>query len=147
MDTNEVIGHQYVVITADQQLYIVVINIMWDSPDQYGRFCLRLGGMHLLMSYVGCIGTLMTGSGTEEVLSSTFGGVPKVLSGKKFHGNVHALRILVDGLLRSVFTQLKLNKVKPCTASMARERRTSKLWIICLFRPIFLINGYIREGG
>ena len=51
--------------------------------------CLR--GMHMMMSFVGAAGTLMQGSGLEEILKSTFAGVPKLLSGKKFSQNVRAL--------------------------------------------------------
>jgi len=36
------------------------------------------------MSFVGAVGTLMRGSGLEEILKSSFGGVPKLLSGRNF---------------------------------------------------------------
>lgn len=38
----------------------------------------------MLMSFVTVIGTLKKGLGLFEVLVSTFTGVPKMLSGKKF---------------------------------------------------------------
>ena len=47
--------------------------------------------MHILMSFVGAFGTLMSNSGLEELMSSTSGGVAKMLSGKKFPQNVRAL--------------------------------------------------------
>ena len=39
--------------------------------------------MHALTSFVGCVGTLMAESGFQEIMESTFGGVSKMLNGKK----------------------------------------------------------------
>ena len=62
------------------------------------NFLLRLGGMHLLISFVGCIGSLMANSGLEELLMSAFAGVSKMLAGKNFPMNVRALRMVVEEL-------------------------------------------------
>lgn len=44
---------------------------------------LRLGGMNMLMSFIRVIGTLMSGSGLEEVMNDkAFRGVSKMLTGK-----------------------------------------------------------------
>ena len=75
----ETTGQEYVVFTADQQLYRVAVYLMWENQVLFGNIYLRLGGMHLLMSYVGCIGPLMAGSGIVEVFSEAFGGVLKML--------------------------------------------------------------------
>ena len=96
------VGQEFVVFTADQQLYRVALNVIWNSPDKFSDICLRLGGMHFLMSYCSCIGLLMSASGFEEVLVSTFGGVKKMLTGKKFPNNVRAFRLLTEEVLRSV---------------------------------------------
>ena len=42
----------------------------------------------------------MTDSGLEEILNSSFGGVPNMLAGKRFPQNFRALRIVVEELLR-----------------------------------------------
>ena len=52
-------GQVYTVFTADQQLYRVMINILWVHPEMFHNFIPRLGGMHMLMSFVGCVGILM----------------------------------------------------------------------------------------
>ena len=52
--------------------------------EEFTNFVLRLGGMHLLMSFCGAVGTLLEGSSIAEILRSTFGGVNKMLTGKKF---------------------------------------------------------------
>ena len=48
------------------------------------------------MSFVGSVGTLMAESGLAEVMSAVFGGVPKMLSGKKFPQNMRALQLIVE---------------------------------------------------
>ena len=99
-------NQQYVIITCDEQLYRVVVQVMWGNPGIFYNICLRLGGMHLLMSFYGSIGTLMADSSLEKILSEAFAGVSKLmLSGKKFPQNVRALRLLVEELLRPVFEQ------------------------------------------
>ena len=87
-------GQEYSIFTCDQQLYRVTLDIIWTNPDRWKCFYPRLGGMHWLMSFVGCIGKLMENSGMEKVLSAAFAGVPKMLTGKKFPMNVRALRLL-----------------------------------------------------
>lgn len=68
----ETTGQEYVVFTADQQLYRVAVHVMWENQARFNNVYIRLGGMHLLMSYVGCIGSLMAGSGIVEVLSEVY---------------------------------------------------------------------------
>ena len=48
------------------------------------------------------VGTLMTDSGLEDILQTAFGGVAKMLSGKKFPQNIRALRMVVEELLRGI---------------------------------------------
>ena len=51
---------------------------------------LRLGGMHMLMSFMGSIGSLMADSGLTEIMQAAFTGVQKMLTGKKISQNVRA---------------------------------------------------------
>ena len=46
------------------------------------------------------MGTLMAGTGIQEILSTAFGGVLKMLTGNKYPQNVRAFRMLVEELLR-----------------------------------------------
>lgn len=68
-------GQQITVFTNDQQLYKVAVNVMWVYPEKFSLFIPRLGGMHMLMSFVGCVGILMDNSRLEDVLKSSFGSV------------------------------------------------------------------------
>ena len=51
-------------------------------------------GMHTLMSFIGCIGSLMNGSGLEELLSAAFKGVSHMLNGKAWPKAVRGLRMV-----------------------------------------------------
>ena len=58
--------------TWDLQLYKVTLDVKWAYPDRFSNVIPRLGGMHSLMSFVGCIGTLMENSGLSDILSPQF---------------------------------------------------------------------------
>ena len=93
-------GREFIVSTGDLQMNRVTVNILWAYPEQFGNIILRLGGMHMLMSFVGSVGTLMAGSGLYELLELTFADIQKMMTGKKVHQNVKALRIVTEELLR-----------------------------------------------
>ena len=84
------------------QLYKVGVDIMWANPQAFPNVILRLGGMHTLMSFAGCVGSLMNEAGLQEVLESSFAGVPKMLSGKKYPQNIRTMRMVAEELLRDV---------------------------------------------
>ena len=134
------------VYTCDEQLYRISLFVLFDQPDLFKNFFLRLGGMHLIMSYVGSIGTLMSGSGLEKILERIFGGVQKTL-GKKFPENVRALRLLTEELLRMFFLD---SPVDNCDSLMnileekATISKTSKFWVNALIKPVFLLMMYAR---
>ena len=68
-------------VTFDQPLWLkaqVIIN------KHNLKILCRLGGFHLLMSFLGSIGHLMKGSGLEEALELIYGNVPSLISGKAF---------------------------------------------------------------
>ena len=76
--------------------------------------------MHMLMSFVGCVGTLMADTELKEVMESAFGGVTKLLSGKNFPQNVRGLRLVVEELLRSISGRVRA-KMK-CSVFWKREQ-------------------------
>ena len=43
--TNEA-GQDISILTLDQQLYRVAIDIIWNDPQRWSKFVVRLGGMH-----------------------------------------------------------------------------------------------------
>ena len=103
--------------------------------------------MRMLMSFVGAVGYLMDGSGVEEILSSAFSGVTKMMSGKKYPQNVRALRILVEELLRP-----KLLNAEDCTMAelidylmtLSKQSKTARLWVECLIDQVFIMMAFVR---
>ena len=43
---------------------------------------LRPGAMHIIMSFLGCIGTLMKGSCLDVLVGAAFGGMNGIITGK-----------------------------------------------------------------
>ena len=89
-------GQTITIFTNDQQLYRADVNVTWVYPDLFTNFVPRLGCMHFLMTFIGAVGTLMGNTGLSEIMQTAFGGVPKMLTGKKFPQNMRALRMVVE---------------------------------------------------
>ena len=140
-------GQDYIVFTADLQLYRVAVNILWAYPEQFDNVVLRLGGMHTLMSFIGSIGSLMAESGLYELLDSTFAGVQKMMIGKKFPQNIRALRIVVEELLRPILTGdtvKDMHGLESILSDISNRSKTSHLWIDCVIKAVFIMMMYIR---
>ena len=101
---SEASGQPFTVFTLDQQHYRYAVEIQWSLPDVFppSAFLLRLGGMHMLMSFIGAVGNLMAETGLVDIMSPTFAGVHKMLLGKKFPMCMRALRMVVEVLLTPV---------------------------------------------
>ena len=61
----------------------------------------HLGGMHFLMSFIGCVRSLMAESCLVDILSCPFGGVDHMFTGYKCPQNVRALRLLVETVIQN----------------------------------------------
>ena len=72
-------GQQFAILTLDQQLYRYAVEIQWAFPELFppSSFFLRIGGMHMLMSFIGAVGNLMADTGLGDMMSSVFAGVQK----------------------------------------------------------------------
>ena len=89
-------------VTFDQPLYIKAAEIVAASED-LGKVFIRLGGFHLIMSYMGSIGNIMSGSGLEELWESVYAkdSVVHMMSGRAYS---RALRV-------NFLTQVALLKI------------------------------------
>lgn len=97
-------GQPFTVFTLDQQLYRYAVEIQWALPGAFPptTFLLRLGCMHMLISFIGAVGNLMAETGLVDIMSSTFAGVHKMLLGKRFPMCTRALRMVAEVLLTPV---------------------------------------------
>ena len=94
------------------------------------------------MSYCGGVGTLMAGTGIQEILNTEFGGVLKMLTGNKYPPNARSFRMLVEELLRPIFAKHHpecLDDLQEALDAIAAQSRTSKFWVDCLIKPVFTI--------
>ena len=83
----------FTVFTLDQQLYRYAVENQWALPDVFppSAFLVRLGGMHVLMSFIGTVGNLMTETGLADIMSSAFAGVHKPRSKSSEEQDMQAL--------------------------------------------------------
>lgn len=65
---------QKCIVTFDQPLFIKATDIVSqaDETDVLSTVIVRLGGFHLLMSYMGAVAKIMGGSGMEEIWEKVF---------------------------------------------------------------------------
>lgn len=93
------------VLTFDQPLWWKAMEIQQNEPPESNvcKIVLRLGGLHVEMSFLGCIGHIMGGSGIEELLETVYAenAVIHMLTGKAIS---RALRghILVETVLNAL---------------------------------------------
>lgn len=139
------------VLTCDQAIYKIVVDISFHQPELLTSVVAILGGMHFIMDFVGCVGTLMAESGLKEVLAASFGSVDKMLQGKKYPQNVRALRLLTEELLRSVLERegpdlTNMDDLDKVLDELAAQSRTTRLWVNNVIRPTFLMMMFCRAS-
>ena len=90
------------VLTFDQPLYWKALQISFSEDDNspLRSIVLRLGGLHTEMSFLGAIGTIMNGSGLEDLLELIYAKntVPHILSGKAISRAVRG-HLIIDAAL------------------------------------------------
>lgn len=67
MHISEKLGKKYTVITVDQALYFKLMDLKWSVPRYKDSVFPRLGGLHIAMNFMKCIGDHMNGSGVHEI--------------------------------------------------------------------------------
>ena len=139
-------GQEVTVLTSDQQLYRVMVDIVWSNPTRWQLFVPRIGGMHWIMNFVGCVGKLMEGSGLNKFMSSAFAGVEKMLIGKKFPMNVRALRKVTLELLKGHIDD-KITSYSDFLTFfeyISSRNVLAEHWVKNLIKPVLLMMLYIR---
>lgn len=121
------------------------MNITWAYPERFNNFILRFGGLHLLMNFIGCVGTLMTNTGLSDVMDYAFGGVSSMLAGKRFPQNFRAHRMIVEELFRGILQETdNPSDLMPILQSRAEQSNTTLLWVDVLIKPALLMMLFCR---
>ena len=99
------VGITTAVVTFDQPLWYKALAVV--KNEGLNIVC-RLGGFHLLMCFLGSIGTLMSGSGLEDVLETVYAPkvIPHIFSGKAFSTAVRGHMLVHCSLLQLMFDEL-----------------------------------------
>ena len=88
-------------ITFDQPLWLKAIEII--TAKSMNIVC-RLGGFHTMMSFLGSIGSMMKGSGLEEVLETVYGhnAVTHMITGKAVSRALHGHFLIEAALMNKL---------------------------------------------
>ena len=116
-------------------------QMTWWPANVWKNFSPDLGGMHLLMPFVGCIGNLMENTGLSNILKAAFGGIDKLLLGKNFPNNIRALCMAVEQILKPVLLDSVLptfDYLMSYLEGLSSKSHTTKLWLDGLVWPIFI---------
>ena len=102
------------VVTFDQPLYMKAVEIVAAGGEEspLSKVVVRLGGFHLLMSFMGAIGTIMRGSGLEELWATIYAATSErhMLSGHAYYRALRAHFLTQAALTRIVLEDdLKMN--------------------------------------
>ncbi|CAG9833247.1 unnamed protein product [Diabrotica balteata] len=100
------------VITFDQPLYSKAREMVAaaDTSSNLSKIVMKLGGFHMLMSFLGCIGYVMDGSGLKAVLSTIYApnSVEKMLSGHAYLRSIRGHTLLRRALSTIIFQDMKI---------------------------------------
>ena len=87
----------------------------------------------------------MTDSGLEEILNSSFGGVPNMFAGNRFPQNFRALRIVVKELLRGILSKVDTyESMMEVLETNTSQSKTTPWWVENLVKPIFIMMLFVR---
>ena len=107
------------IVTFDQPLWWKALMLIHEEPKEskMKSVVLRLGGLHTEMSFLGCIGHVMAGSGLEDLLELVYAknAVSHMLSGKAIARAVRG-HFLVDAALNALLVCNTFNLPLPVTA-------------------------------
>lgn len=72
ISASNLLHQQYVIVTANQAIYEIVLALKSKYPVKLERVIVRMGGFHIIMNFLEAIGHLMSGSGIKELLASDY---------------------------------------------------------------------------
>ena len=123
----------------------VAIHIKWSDTDRWKHMIIRPGGMHTLMSFIGCIGTIMPGTGLQKGLGASFKGVPNMINGKVWQKALRGMRMIVTVMMEVLVevANYDVEQIQVCLEK-ATEHPNGRLWVDCFITPVFIAHLYLR---
>ncbi|CAB3224866.1 unnamed protein product [Arctia plantaginis] len=96
-----------------------------DANSDLSKTVVKLGGFHMLMSFLGCIGHVMDGSGLKEALSKIYAtnSVDKMLNGHAYARSIRGHILLRLALSIKIFEEMKIEN---CVLDELIEQITSR---------------------
>lgn len=97
-------------VTFDQPLYLKARDIVANGDPELNNIIVRLGGFHLAMSFMGAIGTIMAGSGLQQLLSTIYAenSVEKIMNGHAYSRAVRAHLLMHSALASLVWDTIEV---------------------------------------
>ena len=113
-------------VTFDQPLWLKAVNICLTAG--LNSVVCRLGGFHLLMSYLGCIGHVMNGSGLQDMFLLNYGPntVRHMLTGKAYSRSLRG-HLLVERALMFLLLELVRTDVADTDFGRVTDRDLTEL--------------------
>lgn len=95
---------EYTLVTMDLAAAKIAFDIVWSSGDQFSKVIVNLGPFHIMGSYMGALGMMLTGSGFEEIVLEAgicaSGSINQVMSGKHCNRAMRVHLLMLDSLQR-----------------------------------------------
>lgn len=125
---------------------MVALQVQWSDLERWKAVIVHPGGMHILMSFLGCIGKLMKGSGLEDLLRVAYRGLASILSGKSWPRPMRALRMVYVAMLSDYLREHRSYTFEDLANYLeeAWKTPTRRLWVDCVLKPTFIAQMFIR---
>ena len=100
----EAMARKYTVITFDEAVFFKAMELIWSNPNEYKNIIVRLGGFHIILTFLKVIGKRFESSGIVELWSEcdVFGpsAGENALSGKHYNRAVRGVKLTLEALWR-----------------------------------------------
>lgn len=133
------------IITFDQPLYwkafLIISNEPAESPLK--KIVLLLGGFHTIMSFLGCIGSLMEDMGLQETFETIYAAnsVTHMMSGKAFSRAVRG-HFIVDNALNTLLAKESVPQILNEAREMTDDWNDMLSKLDDLYKNVF--SGHIK---
>lgn len=108
------IGLHTIFVTFDLPLYMKALEITLSSTPSspLQNIVVRLGGFHLIMSFLGAIGSIMAGSGLQELISVVYSenSTKHILSGHAYARAIRAHFLIATALCNMILTNVGIDE-------------------------------------